>query len=217
MLAELRLRQGRSDEAARLLTGLEDERAALAPLVTLHVQRGERALAAALLGRYGDDERDATVLGAARARSRWPTARWRRRRGATERLRALAGALERDDLRAEAALLAGRVAAARGDAPAAGELEEAARTFGELRFPLEAARARLCLARSPRAGGVAARARGGPRRARRLRGASVRAAMPTRRRRSCASSAPSGRSAVRGDGAELTAREREVLRCSARA
>jgi len=44
-LAELRLRQGRTEEAERLLEGLEGERAALAPLVRLHLQRGDVAFA----------------------------------------------------------------------------------------------------------------------------------------------------------------------------
>src|SRR5687768_9537186 len=48
-LAELRLRQGRPEEAERLLAGLDDQPAALGPLVQLHVERGDLALAQALL------------------------------------------------------------------------------------------------------------------------------------------------------------------------
>ena len=51
VLADLRLRQGRADEAARLLEGLADEPAALAPLVQLQLERGDLALAGALLDR----------------------------------------------------------------------------------------------------------------------------------------------------------------------
>ena len=48
-LAELRLRQGRSEEAEQLLGGRRGERAALAPLVELCLERDELAHALALL------------------------------------------------------------------------------------------------------------------------------------------------------------------------
>ncbi len=51
VLAGLRLRQGRTEEAARLLDGLDAEPAALGALVRLHLQRGETTLAHALLDR----------------------------------------------------------------------------------------------------------------------------------------------------------------------
>ena len=69
------------------------------------------------------------------------------RAAAAERLGDVAETLAREDLAAEAALLAGRVAAARGDSATADrELEEAVARFAALRFPLEEARARLALA-----------------------------------------------------------------------
>ena len=51
VLAELRLRQGRPEEAATLLTGLDDEPAALAPLVRLDLERRDVARARARLER----------------------------------------------------------------------------------------------------------------------------------------------------------------------
>jgi DNA-binding CsgD family transcriptional regulator len=131
--------------------------------------------------------------------------------GAVAHLRSVAQRLAREDLVAEAALLAGRVAAARGDASTATrELENAAARFAALRFPLEEARARLALAsvlqtdgsplavRCARAASEALERLGARRDADRaaalLRGLGV-----------------SGRSATRGERDELTAREREVL------
>ena len=119
--------------------------------------------------------------------------------------------LAREDLRAEAALLAGRVAAARGDtAAAARELEDAVARFAALAFPLEEARARLALA------GVQA-AEGSP-----LALASARAARDAFERLGARRDADQaaallrelgagGRTARRGDRDELTVREREVL------
>ncbi len=46
VLAGLRLRQGRTEEAEHLLAGLEDERVALPALVLLHLQRGDLAACA---------------------------------------------------------------------------------------------------------------------------------------------------------------------------
>lgn len=48
-LADLRVRQGKIEEAELLLIGLEDRGAAAVPLARLHLQRGEAALARAVL------------------------------------------------------------------------------------------------------------------------------------------------------------------------
>jgi DNA-binding NarL/FixJ family response regulator len=202
VLAELRLRQGRDEEAERLLRGLEDEPAALAPLVRLQLERGDLALARALLERAGDGG-DAHVLRGAVAL-------------AAGDLDAAAAAAERlrerpDHLGAEAALLAGRVAAARGEtATAARELEDAVERFAALALPLEQARARLALA------GVQAAA-GSP-----LAPSSARAACDAFERLGARRDADraaallrdlgsAGRTAARGERDELTLREREVL------
>ena len=62
VLAELRLRQGRTEEAETLLSGLEDEPAAFATIVRLHLERGEHDLAQAMLDRRPDPSDDPEVL-----------------------------------------------------------------------------------------------------------------------------------------------------------
>lgn len=196
VLADLRLRQGRDEEAARLLAGLEDEPAALAPLVRLHLQRGEVALAEALAA--GDPLLSGEVALAS---------------GDLEAASSAAEALrgERDHLGAEGALLAGQVAAARGDLAAAErELREAAARFAALGLPLERARAQLALARvhaasgSPLALAAARSARDAFERLGARRDADQAAAV-------LRELGAAGRTAARGDRDELTLREREVL------
>jgi DNA-binding NarL/FixJ family response regulator len=211
VLADLRLRQGRSEEAERLLTGLEDHAAALGALVELHLQRGNWALAQALLDRHskagGDDAQLLVLRGTlALAAEDLDAAA-----AAAEQLRELAETVAREDLGAEAALLAGRVAAARGDSAAAGrELEDAVARFAAVRFPLEEARARLALARfraahgSPLALSSARGARDALERLGARRDADQAAAL-------LRDLGAAGRTAVRGERDELTVREREVL------
>jgi DNA-binding NarL/FixJ family response regulator len=211
VLAELRLRQGRSEEAEQLLTGLGDHPAALAPLVRLHLERGDRTLAQALLDRRaeaGDEDGDLLVLRGAVALAAGDLDA---AAAAAERLRAVADGLAREDLGAESALLAGRVAAARGDAATAvRELQDAVARFAGLQFPLEEARARLALADVQAAGGSplalssARAARDGLERLGARRDADRAAAL-------LRELGAAGRSAIRGDRDELTLREREVL------
>jgi DNA-binding CsgD family transcriptional regulator len=217
VLAELRLRQGRIEEAEPLLRGLDDEPAALAPLVHLHLAHGDHALAGALLDRAGGHDRLRAELALATGDLDGAAA-------AAARLRELAERSARDDLRAEAALLAGRAAAARGGgtasrdhaaaargrATAVRELEDAVARFAALGYPLDEARARLALARvqadegSPLAAGSARAALAGFERLG-ARGDADRAAALLREL------GGAGRTAVRGPRDELTVREREVL------
>ena len=130
---------------------------------------------------------------------------------AAERLAEKARQLARADLEAEAALLAGQVAAARaGSAGAEHHLEEAVAGFAAIDFPLEEGRARLALAR------VQADA-GSP-----LALASARAARDVFERLGARRDADragallrelgvAGRPTARGDRDHLTARELEVL------
>jgi DNA-binding NarL/FixJ family response regulator len=212
VLADLRLRQGRPEEAEHLLGGLDDHPAALAPLVRLHLARGDAALARALLERSdevtGGREGEGLALRGAVALA---AGELDAAAGAAEALRDAAARLARADLAAEAALLAGRVAALRGDtATAARELEDAVARFATVRYPLEEARARLALAGvqaaagSPLALRCAQAARDALERLGARRDADEAGALLRRL-------GAAGRATVRGDRDELTAREREVL------
>ena len=175
----------------------------------LNLERGDVDFAAALLQRGADvDEGELLALrGAVAIASGDPEAAG----AVAQDLDAAGRRLGREDLVAEASLLAGRAAAARGDAPAAlGAFEDAVARFAELRFPLEEGRARLALARvqagagSPLALSSARAARDAFERLGARRDADEAAAV-------LRELGVSGRSAVRGERDELTAREREVL------
>jgi DNA-binding NarL/FixJ family response regulator len=209
VLAGLRLRQGRTEEV--LLRGLDDHPAALAALVQLHLQRGDSAVAQALLDRRAepspDDGHELVLRGAVA----FATGEFDAAAAVAERMREVAVALDRDDWRAEAALLAGRVAAGRGDAvEAARELEDAVAGFASLQFPLEEAAARLALAAVQASEGSV------------LAVATARAARDAFERLGATREADAaaallrdlgarGRTSIRGDRDDLTLREREVL------
>ncbi len=209
VLAGLRLRQGRIEDAATLLDGLDDIAAAVSPLVELAIERGDLAYATALLDRRPDAEeggllvlRGAVALAAGDLDD--ATA-------AAERLRAVATATGRADLDTEATFLDGRAAAARDDLPAAASaLEDAVDRFSELQLPLEAGRARLALARVQAAAGSPL----APSTARAARdGFELLGARPDADRAAALlrELGVAGRTATRGERDELTAREREVL------
>ncbi len=211
VLGELRLRQGRTEEAAQLLTGLDDDPAALAPLVELQLQRGDPGMAQALLERQPEGDGDAAHLPGLRGAVALATGDLDAAAAAAESLGHVADDLAREDLSAEAALLAGRVAAAKGDSETASrELEDAVARFATLQYPLEEARARLALARVQAAGGSPLALPG----ARAARDALER--LGARRDADEAAAllrelGVAGRTATRGDRDELTIREREVL------
>jgi DNA-binding NarL/FixJ family response regulator/tetratricopeptide (TPR) repeat protein len=234
VLAELRLRQGRPDEAEKLLSGLEDEPVAFATVVRLRLDRGERELAQAMLDRRAGSADDPEVL-TLRGELALASGDLEEAALAAETLGERATQLPRADLEAEAALLSGRAAAARADraattataehhladaataehhladaATAEHHLADAVARFAALDFPLEEARARLALA------GVQATA-GSP-----FALASARAARDVFERLGARKDADraaallrdlgvAGRVTTRGDRADLTARELEVL------
>ncbi len=147
--AELRMLQGRIEDAERLLAGYEDRTDALRATARLHLLRGETAVAASLLHRrlnqVGDGLLAAPLLAllvevqVARGDAAAATK-------SAERLAAIARSTGQARQLAVADLALGRAAAAAGDARARERLEAAVDTFTELEMPLEAAAGRVELA-----------------------------------------------------------------------
>jgi DNA-binding NarL/FixJ family response regulator len=151
-LAEIRVLQGRLDEADELLVGLEAEPEALQARVSVRLARGEGAAASALLVRRLD-ELGWTNLLAATLLAQLVVARLAE--GRLDDARAPAAALDviaempdRDRVAAFAVGAHGRIASAEGREEARQLLLEAVNRFAALGLRLDAARARLDLARS---------------------------------------------------------------------
>ena len=151
-LAELRLLQGRIEEAEQLLAGYEELPEAAHALVSLHLARGETSVAAAVihrrLNRSGGDSvlaapflallvdvqlADGDVAGAA---------------SSTERLAVIGERSGLPRVQAAAAFAAGKVAEARGDDDASDRLAAVVSAFSDQGMTLDAAMARMLLARS---------------------------------------------------------------------
>jgi DNA-binding NarL/FixJ family response regulator len=148
-LAEIRLLQGRVEEAERLLVGYEDLPEALGASVAVHRLRGELAVAAALLLRRLNQVGDSTVavpLLATLVEVQLEQGMADEAAATAARLGDLARRSGHPRLEAVAMLAAGRVAAASGDADARDLLERAVAGFVGQEMPLDAARARLELA-----------------------------------------------------------------------
>ena len=151
-LADLRLRQGRPDEAERLLEEVDWHPAARRVLAGIALSRGERALAedrARLCLEAGDPSDPAcaplleVLVEVQLGRDRRDAA------GETlDRLVELARTSGDDRARALAELATGRLLAADEAAGAAAHLQVALERFSALQLPLEAARTRLVLARA---------------------------------------------------------------------
>jgi DNA-binding NarL/FixJ family response regulator len=151
-LAEIRVIQGRFDEAEQLLVGLESEPEAVQARVSVRLARGEAGAASALLVQRLD-ELGWTNLLAAPLLAQLVEARL-----AEDRLdgaRAPAAALDviaktggRDRVVAFAVAAHGRVALTEGRADASELLQEGVNRFAALGLRLDAARTRLELARS---------------------------------------------------------------------
>ena len=151
-LAELRIAQGRLEEAGQLLAGFEELPESTHALAALYLANGETAMAAAILLRrlnaIGDDNVLAAPflsllvdvqLGQADLSSADRTA---------ERLEAVARASALPRIEALAVFARGRVAAATGDVAAADILGRAISAFASQHLPVDAARARFELARA---------------------------------------------------------------------
>lgn len=152
-LAELRVQQGRYEEADRLLAGYAGLPETVRARAALALARGEHAVAAALLDRrlnaLGADSllslpHLALLVEALVAKGDVAGASH-----AAARLDALANSTDHARARAEAARARGRVAAAEGDVDAARRaLEAALERFGALGKVIEAARTRVLLAQT---------------------------------------------------------------------
>lgn len=147
-LAELRLRQGRQEEAEQLLAGIPDSPAALLPLAQLHHLRGQNETAARLLGRLLEAGEFEVVV---RAHALDLMVDCRLAEGdvgaASGALSALADLAQPGTERVEAhrAFAEARIALANGAAADTG-LERAMRLFSNCKLPYETARVRLALA-----------------------------------------------------------------------
>ena len=151
-LAELRLLQGRIEEAERLLQGFEDRPDALRATAAVKLAGGDTAVAAALLhrrlGQVGESLLAAPLLSLL---IEVQLAQGDRTAAAAtaERIRALADRSGWARTRALADLTEGRTVGDAGRARAA--LTSAVEGYDQLRMPLDAARARLALAEMLRA------------------------------------------------------------------
>ena len=150
-LAELRVRQGRLEDAEQLLEGSESRPAARQVLATIALARGDLSLAEDLVRMcLGEDDLSdpacapllELLVAIQLARGDLGAAG-----EALDRLTAVVGAHGGERSRAAAELATGRLRAAEGDPHARVHLQAALDAFAALDLPLEAGRAQLELAR----------------------------------------------------------------------
>ena len=163
-LADLRIRQGRLEEAAVLLEGLDQMPDAARPLAALHLARGETAVALDLLERrlatpalpapwpIGTTSPNpppmAAPLLALVVEVRLADGNLADASAAADRLAELAEDQPSPYLKACAALAKGKLCLASGSGDAAACLREALEAFSLAQMPVELARAQLELARA---------------------------------------------------------------------
>jgi ATP/maltotriose-dependent transcriptional regulator MalT len=151
-LAEIRVLQGRFDEAEELLAGFDGEPDATRAAVALRLARGEPAPAAVILERRLDEVGRGSVLAVPfldqLVDARIAEGRLEDATAAADALAATAGPSGTGRIAATAAFARGRVAMARGDPAAVPELQRAIDKFAALGLRLDAARSRLALART---------------------------------------------------------------------
>jgi DNA-binding NarL/FixJ family response regulator/Tfp pilus assembly protein PilF len=157
-LADLRVRQGRLEEAAQLLQGLEQHPDAVRTLAALHLARGDTALARELLERatQGLDCEVPTVgessmvgpLLALLVDVYLEQGDLNDAERVARRLSRVAEAQRGPYLRAVAALARGQICVASGQGDARACLHEALEGFALAQLPMELARTRLELARA---------------------------------------------------------------------
>jgi DNA-binding CsgD family transcriptional regulator len=213
-LAEIRVLQGRFDEAAALLEGFEGAPEAIDAAVSLRLARGESAAGAALLERrlaeLGGSNLLSVPLLARMVEASLAHGDVGRAQHAAGELEALAETAGRERVEAAAVFARARIAAAAGDASAAQLLQDAVNRFARAHLRVDAARARLELGRAlaesqPEvAVDVARRARNELESLGAIREADAAAALMR-------SLGAKGRAGPRAEG-DLTRREVEVLR-----
>ena len=151
-LAELRVLQGRFEEAERLLEGSESHSAARRLRATIALARGDLALAEELarVCLEGEDPSDPACAPLLELLVDIQLAREDADAAAESlgRLAELAGSSGEDRVSASAEFAAGRVLASEGDEQASSRLQTALKRFLDLDLPLAAARAQLELARA---------------------------------------------------------------------
>jgi DNA-binding CsgD family transcriptional regulator len=149
-LAEMRVLQGRFDEAEELLAGFDGEPGTTHPTVALRLARGEPAPAAALLERRLDEVGRTSLLAVPFLEqlvdARIAEGRLQEAGAAADAIAAIARPSSRERVAAAAAFAHGRVATARGDVAAVSDLENAVNGFASLGLRLDVARSRLALA-----------------------------------------------------------------------
>jgi DNA-binding CsgD family transcriptional regulator len=151
-LADLRVRQGRLEEAEQLLEGMELDPEAARPLAALHLARGEVGAAAGVVER-AVMEMDASTAAAGPLWSLLADVELERgdvraAAQAVERLAEVARLHGSRYLMAASALARGRLCLASGSGDPRACLNEALSGFAKARLPLELGRARFELARS---------------------------------------------------------------------
>lgn len=148
-LADLRIRQGRLDEAARLLEGNEGHPDAQGPLAEMELARGRPKVAVSLLERrlrqLGQTNLQSAPLMLHLAEARLATGDAARARDAATALAGLAAVAGGDCLLGLAGLASGLVSTVEGKDPVI-ELEAAVNHLELARMTWEAARARLAMA-----------------------------------------------------------------------
>lgn len=150
-LAEMRVMQGRFDEAEELLRGFEDDPTVTEAAVTLRLARGEASAAARLLDErldlVGHESLLAAPLLARLVEAHLAEGCLEDARVAASELERIAEAAERDRVVAAAQLARGRIAAAEHAPEAESLIREALNRYASLGLRLDTARARLELTR----------------------------------------------------------------------
>ncbi len=153
-LAELRLAQGRLEEAEQLLTGFEDYSVSAPMCTRIHLLQGRFTLAAATARRWleviGENRLESTLLLELLGEAEIGQGQVEAAAGRGRTLAELGNTLDCQVMLARGERLQGRALAAASDPAAKQHLDAALREFARLEMPFEAARTRLMLSRALR-------------------------------------------------------------------